>query len=131
MKVESIGISHLVMSHDLGYTPAVERVEVAATILNLDSKSNHYHHIISMEKLRRIINQIAHTPTSQSLPPLHLSLIPLLFLSSSIYKLIITFRHTLYHLNFIHKHRYIHTYIHQPLTVIATGHCFLVFFYLS
>ncbi|KAK1430948.1 hypothetical protein QVD17_14087 [Tagetes erecta] len=70
-----------------------------------------------MEKLRRIINQIAYTPTSQSLstlPPLHFPFIPLLFLSSSLYKLIISFRHTLYHLNFIHKHR-------LPVPVISVG----------
>ncbi|KAI7731023.1 hypothetical protein M8C21_017417 [Ambrosia artemisiifolia] len=70
-----------------------------------------------MEKLRTTINQIAYTPRSQqliTLSPLHLSLIPLLFISSSLYKTILSFRHTLYHFNFIHKHR-------LPVPVISVG----------
>ncbi|KAJ0801842.1 putative tetraacyldisaccharide 4'-kinase [Helianthus annuus] len=70
-----------------------------------------------MEKLRRIVNQIAYTPKSQALStlsPLHLSLIPLLFLSSSLYKTLISFRHTLYHFKFLRKHR-------LPVPVISVG----------
>ncbi|KAL8195566.1 hypothetical protein R6Q57_025969 [Mikania cordata] len=70
-----------------------------------------------MEKMRRIVNQIAYTPKSQSLStlsPLHLSLVPLLFLSSSIYKIITSFRHTLHHFGFIRKHR-------LPVPVISIG----------
>ncbi|KAL8264287.1 hypothetical protein R6Q59_022417 [Mikania micrantha] len=70
-----------------------------------------------MEKLRRIVHQIAYTPKSQSpstLSPLHLSLIPLLFLSSSLYKIIISFRHTLHQFGFIREHR-------LPVPVISIG----------
>ncbi|KAI3804756.1 hypothetical protein L1987_26549 [Smallanthus sonchifolius] len=70
-----------------------------------------------MEKLRRIVNQIAYTPKSQALStlsPLHLSFIPLLFLSSSLYKFIISFRRTLYHFGLIRKHR-------LPVPVISVG----------
>ncbi|KAJ9551354.1 hypothetical protein OSB04_015399 [Centaurea solstitialis] len=68
----------------------------------------------SMEKLRRMVNQIAHTQKLSSLHPLHLSLIPLLFLSSSIYKLAISFRQNLYHFGFLRKHR-------LPVPVISVG----------
>ncbi|XP_076908904.1 putative tetraacyldisaccharide 4'-kinase, mitochondrial [Bidens hawaiensis] len=70
-----------------------------------------------MEKLRRLVNQIAHTPKSQSLTPLsplHLSLIPLLLLSSSLYKTIISLRHSLYHFGLVSKHR-------LPVPVISVG----------
>ncbi|KAK9077559.1 hypothetical protein SSX86_005896 [Deinandra increscens subsp. villosa] len=71
-----------------------------------------------MENLRRIVNRIAYTPRSQplssTLSPLHLSIIPLLLLSSSLYRIILSFRHTLYHFGFIPKHR-------LPVPVISVG----------
>ncbi|KAL4580113.1 hypothetical protein LXL04_016293 [Taraxacum kok-saghyz] len=70
-----------------------------------------------MEKLRTAVNKIAYTPKSQilsTLSPLHLSLIPLLFLSSSLYKVALSFRHTLHHIGFLRKHR-------LPVPVISVG----------
>ncbi|KAL7583097.1 hypothetical protein Lser_V15G45143 [Lactuca serriola] len=70
-----------------------------------------------MEKLRKTVNQIAYTPISEvlsTLSPLHLSIIPLLFLSSSLYKIALSFRHTLHHLGFLRKHR-------LPVPVISVG----------
>nr|XP_043629568.1 probable tetraacyldisaccharide 4'-kinase, mitochondrial [Erigeron canadensis]XP_043629569.1 probable tetraacyldisaccharide 4'-kinase, mitochondrial [Erigeron canadensis] len=69
-----------------------------------------------MEKLRRIINQIAYTQTHKltTLSPIHLSLIPLLFLSSKLYKLTLFFRHYLYKFHFLPKHK-------LPVPVISVG----------
>ncbi|KAI3496949.1 hypothetical protein L1887_39327 [Cichorium endivia] len=70
-----------------------------------------------MEKLKKTVNQIAYTPKSQilsTISPLHLPLIPLLFLSSSLYKIAISFRHTLHHFGFLRKHR-------LPVPVISVG----------
>ncbi|KVI02306.1 Tetraacyldisaccharide 4'-kinase [Cynara cardunculus var. scolymus] len=66
------------------------------------------------EKLRKMVNQIAYTQRLYSLSPLHLSLVPLLFLSSSLYKIALSFRHTLYHFGFLRKHR-------LPVPVISVG----------
>ncbi|KAL7186568.1 hypothetical protein ACSBR2_028325 [Camellia fascicularis] len=61
-----------------------------------------------MEKLRRLVNQIAYTPISErhsNLSHLQLSLIPLLSFSSSLYKLALFLRYRLYHLGLLRQHR--------------------------
>ncbi|MCL7032448.1 hypothetical protein MKW94_002945, partial [Papaver nudicaule] len=71
-----------------------------------------------MEKIKRVVNQIAYTPltdlSKSELPFLHRSLIPFLRLSSSLYKLSLSLRHQLYHFGFFHKHR-------LPVPVISVG----------
>ncbi|KAA8526990.1 hypothetical protein F0562_008781 [Nyssa sinensis] len=70
-----------------------------------------------MEKLRRLVNQIAHTPPSQRqsyLSPLQLSLIPLLSFASSLYKLALYLRYHLYHWGVFRQHR-------LPVPVISVG----------
>ncbi|KAK2990030.1 hypothetical protein RJ640_004708 [Escallonia rubra] len=70
-----------------------------------------------MEKLRRAVNQIAYTPRSQrlaTLSPLQLSLIPLLSLASSLFKLALSFRHQLHHFGLLRKNR-------LPVPVISVG----------
>ncbi|GMP65330.1 hypothetical protein CsSME_00026168 [Camellia sinensis var. sinensis] len=61
-----------------------------------------------MEKLRRLVNQIAYTPISErhsNLSHLQLSLIPLLSFSSFLYKLALFLRYRLYHLGLLRQHR--------------------------
>ncbi|XP_059664833.1 probable tetraacyldisaccharide 4'-kinase, mitochondrial [Cornus florida] len=70
-----------------------------------------------MERLRRVVNQIAYTPRSQTrynLSPLQLSLIPLLSFASSLYKLTLYLRHQLYHLGLFRQQR-------LPVPVISIG----------
>ncbi|XAR67424.1 Tetraacyldisaccharide 4'-kinase [Bertholletia excelsa] len=70
-----------------------------------------------MEKLRRVVNQIAYTPSSEwlsSLSALQLSLIPLLSFASSLYKVALFLRRRLYHLGLVHQHR-------LPVPVISVG----------
>lgn len=71
-----------------------------------------------MEKIIRVVTQIAYTPltdlSKSELSFLHRSLIPFLCLSSSLYKLSLSLRHQLYHFGFFHKHR-------LPVPVISVG----------
>ncbi|XP_034678023.1 probable tetraacyldisaccharide 4'-kinase, mitochondrial isoform X2 [Vitis riparia] len=71
-----------------------------------------------MEKLRKVVNEIAYTtPLSQNLSklsPLQCSLIPLLFLSSSFYTLALSLRHFLYRHRLFRQHR-------LPVPVISVG----------
>ncbi|XP_027172404.1 probable tetraacyldisaccharide 4'-kinase, mitochondrial isoform X2 [Coffea eugenioides] len=70
-----------------------------------------------MEKLRRLVIQIASTPPSQrfsALSPLQLSLIPLLSIASSIYNLALLIRHRLFYLGIFHKRR-------LPVPVFSVG----------
>lgn len=64
-----------------------------------------------MEKLRKVVNEIAYTtPLSQNLSklsPLQRSLIPLLFLSSSFYTLALSLRHFLYRHRLFRQHRWV------------------------
>lgn len=62
-----------------------------------------------MERLRKVVNQIAYAPPSQrltTLSPLQLSLIPLLSFASHLYRLAIFIRHRCYQLGFFHKRRF-------------------------
>ncbi|CAI9088355.1 OLC1v1022663C1 [Oldenlandia corymbosa var. corymbosa] len=70
-----------------------------------------------MEKLRRLVTQIALTPPSErltNLSPFQLSLIPLLSFASSVYGLGISLRRGLYRLGVFRKHR-------LPVPVISVG----------
>ncbi|KAL8046362.1 hypothetical protein ABFX02_08G172800 [Erythranthe guttata] len=70
-----------------------------------------------MERVRSAVKQIAYTQRSQwlsTLSPLHLSLIPVLSLSSSLYAFSLLCRHLLYRFNILHKHR-------LPVPVISVG----------
>ncbi|OVA07816.1 Tetraacyldisaccharide 4'-kinase [Macleaya cordata] len=69
-----------------------------------------------MEKMKRLVNQIAYTPSQNlsKLSPLHRSLVPLLSFASSLYKFAIFSRHHLYLLGFFHKRR-------LPVPVISVG----------
>ncbi|KAJ8532561.1 hypothetical protein K7X08_012484 [Anisodus acutangulus] len=70
-----------------------------------------------MEKVRKIVNQIAYTPPQDrlhTLSTLQLSLIPLLSLASTLYGVVIPFRHRLYQLGLLHKDR-------LPVPVISVG----------
>lgn len=67
-----------------------------------------------MEKLKRVVSEIAYSHDFSKLSPLQCSLLPLLSLASSFYKLSITSRHHLYNLGIFHKHR-------LPVPVISVG----------
>ncbi|CAH9052564.1 unnamed protein product [Cuscuta epithymum] len=70
-----------------------------------------------MDKLARLVTQIANSPPSQwlsTLSPLHLSLIPLLSLASSLYLPALHFRRRLYALGLLRQHR-------LPVPVISVG----------
>ncbi|OIW21743.1 hypothetical protein TanjilG_09085 [Lupinus angustifolius] len=58
-----------------------------------------------MEKMRRMVNEIAYTHNKAHLSPLHRSLVPLLFVSSSLYRLALSLRHFLYQNGFFPIHR--------------------------
>ncbi|KAI4354512.1 hypothetical protein L6164_003365 [Bauhinia variegata] len=58
-----------------------------------------------MEKLRRVVNEIAYTHNPSKLSPLHRSLIPFLSFASSLYKFALSLRGSLYHLGFFATHR--------------------------
>ncbi|PSS06128.1 Tetraacyldisaccharide 4'-kinase precursor [Actinidia chinensis var. chinensis] len=71
----------------------------------------------SMEKLRRLVNQIAQTPPSDrrsTLSPLQLSLIPLLSFASSLYTIALFLRCSAYHLGLRRQQR-------LPVPVISVG----------
>ncbi|XP_055824034.1 probable tetraacyldisaccharide 4'-kinase, mitochondrial isoform X2 [Solanum dulcamara] len=70
-----------------------------------------------MEKLRKMVNQIAYTPPQdrlRALSILQFSLIPLLSLASTLYSFALPLRHRLYHLGLLHKDR-------LPVPVISVG----------
>ncbi|KAG5597887.1 hypothetical protein H5410_039119, partial [Solanum commersonii] len=70
-----------------------------------------------MEKLRKMVNQIAYTPPQdrlRTLSTLQFSLIPLLSLASTLYGFALPLRHRLYHLGLFHKDR-------LPVPVISVG----------
>uniref|UniRef100_A0A7N0TXY4 tetraacyldisaccharide 4'-kinase n=1 Tax=Kalanchoe fedtschenkoi TaxID=63787 RepID=A0A7N0TXY4_KALFE len=67
-----------------------------------------------MEKLKTAINQIAYAPNVSSLPPLHRSIIPLLSLASSIYRIALNFRYKLYYYGLFKRRR-------LPVPVISVG----------
>ncbi|XP_047335029.1 probable tetraacyldisaccharide 4'-kinase, mitochondrial [Impatiens glandulifera] len=70
-----------------------------------------------MEKLRTLVNQIAHTQSSKrrsTLSPLQLSLIPFLSFASSVYGHALSIRHSLYDLGLFRRYR-------LPVPVISIG----------
>ncbi|KAG5255142.1 tetraacyldisaccharide 4'-kinase family protein [Salix suchowensis] len=67
-----------------------------------------------MEKLRRVVKEITYAQDYTKLSTLHQSLIPILSLASSLYKVVLSIRHYLYHLGFFSKHR-------LPVPVISVG----------
>ncbi|KAL5077482.1 hypothetical protein RYX36_016466 [Vicia faba] len=64
-----------------------------------------------MEKLRKVVNEIAYTKKLSNLSPLHFSLLPFLSVASSLYKLALSIRHRLF-LSRIHR---------LPVPVISVG----------
>lgn len=69
---------------------------------------------LMMEKLRRVVNEIAYAQTLSHLPPLHRSLVPFLSIASSLYKLAVSLRCSLYQRRFFQLHR-------LPVPVISVG----------
>ncbi|XP_027343831.1 probable tetraacyldisaccharide 4'-kinase, mitochondrial [Abrus precatorius] len=69
-----------------------------------------------MEKLRRMVNEIAytHNPNLYKLPSLHLSLFPFLSIASTLYRFSLFLRHSLYQHHFFQIHR-------LPVPVISVG----------
>ncbi|MED6224635.1 hypothetical protein PIB30_086050 [Stylosanthes scabra] len=67
-----------------------------------------------MENLRRAVNEIAYSRNPRKLSPLHRSLIPLLSIASSLYKLALSLRHSLYRHRFFPIHR-------LPVAVVSVG----------
>ncbi|XP_057724164.1 probable tetraacyldisaccharide 4'-kinase, mitochondrial [Arachis stenosperma] len=67
-----------------------------------------------MEKVRRAANEIAYARNPRKLCRLHRSLIPLLSISSSLYKLALSLRHSLYRHGFFPVHR-------LPVAVVSVG----------
>ncbi|XP_011048310.1 PREDICTED: probable tetraacyldisaccharide 4'-kinase, mitochondrial isoform X4 [Populus euphratica] len=67
-----------------------------------------------MEKLRRVVKEIADAQDYTKLSALHRSLIPILSLASSLYGVVLSIRHYLYHFGFFSKHR-------LPVPVISVG----------
>ncbi|WOG99063.1 hypothetical protein DCAR_0418410 [Daucus carota subsp. sativus] len=73
-----------------------------------------------MERLRKMVNEIAYTPLSwkggglSKLSAIQLSLIPILSLTSTLYKIILSFRRHLYRSRFLPNHR-------LPVPVISVG----------
>ncbi|KAH9620125.1 hypothetical protein KSS87_010884 [Heliosperma pusillum] len=67
-----------------------------------------------MEKMKKIVCEIAYSHDFSKLSLLHRSLIPLLSLSSSFYSLSLCIRHHLYSLGIFHQHR-------LPVPVISVG----------
>ena len=60
-----------------------------------------------MEKLRRLVSEIAYAHNPAKLSPVHRFLIPFLYFSSSLYKFALSLRHCLYHVGFFAKHRWV------------------------
>ncbi|KAJ0046141.1 hypothetical protein Pint_04106 [Pistacia integerrima] len=58
-----------------------------------------------MEKLRRLVNEIAYAQDHAKLSPLQSSIIPLLSFASSVYSFTLSLRRSLYHFGFFSKHR--------------------------
>ncbi|KAK7316774.1 hypothetical protein RJT34_00485 [Clitoria ternatea] len=58
-----------------------------------------------MERLRRVVNGIAYAPNPSKLPPLSRSLLPLLSIASTLYKLALSLRRSLYHHRFFQIYR--------------------------
>ncbi|KAI5333762.1 hypothetical protein L3X38_023894 [Prunus dulcis] len=67
-----------------------------------------------MEKLRKAVSEIAYAQNHAKLTHLQLSLIPVLCLASSLYKLALSLRRSLYHSGLFRKHR-------LPVPVISVG----------
>ncbi|KAF9593516.1 hypothetical protein IFM89_024009 [Coptis chinensis] len=69
-----------------------------------------------MERTKRLVNQIAYTSPQNfsNLPLLQRSLIPFLYTVSSLYKLVLSLRHNLYHFGLFKKQR-------LPVPVISVG----------
>ncbi|XP_020973064.1 probable tetraacyldisaccharide 4'-kinase, mitochondrial isoform X2 [Arachis ipaensis] len=67
-----------------------------------------------MEKVRRAVNEIAYARNPRKLCRLHRSLIPLLSIASSLYKLALSLRHSLYRHGFFPVHR-------LPVAVVSVG----------
>ncbi|XP_020230586.1 probable tetraacyldisaccharide 4'-kinase, mitochondrial isoform X2 [Cajanus cajan] len=67
-----------------------------------------------MEKLRRVVNEIAYAHTLSRLSPLHRSLVPFLSVASKLYQLALSLRHSLYQRRFFQVHR-------LPVPVISVG----------
>ncbi|TKY46903.1 tetraacyldisaccharide 4'-kinase [Spatholobus suberectus] len=69
---------------------------------------------ILMEKLRRLVNEIAYAHTLSKLPPLHRSIVPFLSIASKLYQLALSLRRSLYQHRFFQVHR-------LPVRVISVG----------
>ncbi|GAB4844775.1 hypothetical protein Ancab_038164 [Ancistrocladus abbreviatus] len=67
-----------------------------------------------MEKFRRVVNEIAYTRDLSKLSTIKHSLIPLLVLASSLYKLSLHIRYHLYRIGLFQKHR-------LPVPVVSVG----------
>ncbi|KAL1189699.1 putative tetraacyldisaccharide 4'-kinase [Cardamine amara subsp. amara] len=67
-----------------------------------------------MEKLRKVVKEIAYTRDHSNSPALHRSLVPILTLASSFYGVALQIRHSLYRFSFIQRHR-------LPIPVISVG----------
>lgn len=60
-----------------------------------------------MEKVRRVVNEIAYAHTLSHLTPFHRSLLPFLSIASTLYKLALSLRRSLYRHRFFQVQRYI------------------------
>ncbi|KAJ0242517.1 hypothetical protein HA466_0204850 [Hirschfeldia incana] len=67
-----------------------------------------------MEKLRKVVKEIAYTRDHTNSPALHRSLVPLLTFASSLYGVALHIRRSLYRSSFFHQHR-------LPVPVISVG----------
>ncbi|CAL9221600.1 unnamed protein product [Arabidopsis halleri] len=67
-----------------------------------------------MEKLRKVVNEIAYTRVHSNSPALHRSLVPILTLASSLYSGALQIRRSLYRFSLLQKHR-------LPVPVISVG----------
>ncbi|VVA98996.1 unnamed protein product [Arabis nemorensis] len=68
----------------------------------------------SMEKLRKVVNEIAYTRDHTNSPALHRSLVPFLKVASSLYGVALQIRRSLYRSSFFQQHR-------LPVPVISVG----------
>lgn len=59
-----------------------------------------------MEKLRKAMNEIAYAQDHAKLSPLQRSFVPVLSFASTLYKLALSLRRSLYHLGLFREHRY-------------------------
>ncbi|ESQ47830.1 hypothetical protein EUTSA_v10020871mg [Eutrema salsugineum] len=67
-----------------------------------------------MEKLRKVVNEIAYTRDRTNSPALHRSLVPFLTFASSLYGVALQIRRSLYRSSFLQQHR-------LPVPVISVG----------